>query len=81
MFVLSISRWRRKLVALMVAVAIIAGLGYGVSRILNVDDAATSAPAENLKNDVLSQPVQVQGQQMVPDPVEGQMMTPNTVEK
>jgi len=63
MFVLSITRWRRKLAALLVVLAILVGLGVGFSRILGRDDAAVQAPAENLQKDVLSQPVQVQGNQ------------------
>ena len=81
MFVLSITRWRRKLVALMVVVAIIAGLGYGISRMLSPEDAATNAPAENLKKDVLSQPVQVQGQPAAADQQDPMVMPPMTREK
>ncbi len=81
MFVLSITRWRRKLVALIVAVAIIAGLGYGISRILSPGDAATNAPAENLKKDVLSQPVQVQGQPAGTQTAQPNVTTPMTKDK
>jgi len=81
MRVFTITRWRRKLVALIVVIAIIAGLGYGVSQLLSPDDAATNAPAENLKKDVLTQPVQVQGQPADTDKVDPIVMPPTTKEK
>ena len=63
MFVITITRWRRKLVALLVIIAVFVGLGLGISWYLNPKDSATTAPADkNLQKDVLNQPVKVQGQ-------------------
>ena len=63
MFIITITRWKRKLVAFLVIIALFVGLGMGVSWFLTPEDSSTTAPAEqNLQNDVVDQPVKVQGQ-------------------
>jgi|GEM_PF-1636143 len=63
MFIITVTRWRRKLVALLVIIALFVGLGLGISWFLSPEDSATTAPTDqNLQNDVMNQPVKVQGQ-------------------
>lgn len=75
MVVITITRWRRKLVALLVALVFLITLGMGVSWYLNPDDNPAVAPSDDLKKDVLTQPVKVQGQPASPD-TENQQVLP-----
>lgn len=61
MYVITISKWKRKLVALVVLVALFIGAGLSLSILSKVQEASVNAPSEqNLQDDVLSQPVKVQ---------------------
>lgn len=63
MYIITISRWKRKLVALLVVAVLLIGVGWGINTYLIPDEAEVAAPAEqNLDSDVLNQPVKVQGE-------------------
>lgn len=63
MFIITITRWKKKLVGFLVIIALFVGLGMGVSWFLTPEDSATTAPADqNLQDDVINQPVKVQGE-------------------
>lgn len=61
MVVITITRWKRKLALFMAVILLVVGLGVSLNWFLSPEDSATSAPSENLQNDVLTQPVKVQG--------------------
>jgi len=68
MYIITISRWKRKLAALLVVAVILIGVGWGINTYLISKDAEVAAPAEqNLESDVLNQPVKVQGEPAVND--------------
>lgn len=75
MVVITITRWKRKLVAVLVALVFLVSLGLGVGWYLEPDDNPAAAPSDNLKNDVLTQPVKVQGQPASPDTGNQQLQT------
>lgn len=61
MYVITISNWKRKLVALVVLVALFIGAGLSLNILSKVQEASVNAPSDqNLQDDVLSQPVKVQ---------------------
>ncbi len=62
MVIITITRWRKKLSFFLVGLIFVACLGLGVNWLMNPNDNATIAPSDNLKKDVLTQPVKVQGQ-------------------
>ncbi|MFZ5754861.1 MAG: hypothetical protein ACOY3J_11530 [Bacillota bacterium] len=62
MVLITITRWKRKLLALLVCVCLLVGLGLGLNWYLTPKDNATVAPSDNLQKDVTTQPVKVQGQ-------------------
>lgn len=63
MVVITIKRWKKKLVLLLVAAVFLVSLGLGISWYLNPADNPAVAPSDNsLQKDILTQPVKVQGQ-------------------
>lgn len=63
MYIITITKWKRKLVALIVAIAVVITLGWGISTLVGSEESTVSAPADSdLQEDVLSQPVKVQAQ-------------------
>lgn len=63
MVVITIRKWKKKLVLLLVAAVFLVSLGLGVSWYLNPEDNPAVAPSEdNLQKDIMTQPVKVQGQ-------------------
>ncbi len=62
MVLITITRWKRKLLALLVCVFFLIGLGLGLNWYISPKDNATVAPSDNLQKDVTTQPVKVQGQ-------------------
>lgn len=63
MYVITITKWKRKLVALLVIALLVIGLGMGVDWFLSPEDSEVTAPADqDLQEDILDQPVKVQGE-------------------
>lgn len=62
MFVITITKWRKKLVLLLAAAVFLVSLGLGISWYLSPADNPTVAPSDNLQKDIQTQPVKVQGQ-------------------
>lgn len=67
MIIFTITKWRRKIIAFLIAVVFIAGLGWGVNWFFfSPDENATIAPSGEqtgkLEDDIRTQPVKVQGQ-------------------
>lgn len=63
MHVITIRRWKKKLVLLLVAAVFLVSLGLGISWYLTPEDNPAVAPSENsLQKDILTQPIKVQGQ-------------------
>ncbi|PKM89027.1 MAG: hypothetical protein CVU87_06195 [Firmicutes bacterium HGW-Firmicutes-12] len=63
MHIITITRWKRKLVALFVVVAFVICLGWGLNLLSDPQEASVSAPAEqDLQKDVMSQPIKVQAE-------------------
>lgn len=61
MYVITITKWKRKLVALIVAIAVVITLGWGISKLVGSEESTVSAPADSeLQDDVLSQPIKTQ---------------------
>lgn len=76
MHVITITKWKRKLVALFVAVAFVICIGLGLNLLSDYQEASVNAPAEqDLQKDVMSQPIQVQA-----EPGETNDTTDDTVE-
>lgn len=76
MVVITITKWKRKFVALVMALVLLVSLGLGVSWYLQPDDNPAVAPSDNLEDDVLTQPVKVQGQPAGQDGANGQEQEP-----
>ncbi len=64
MRVITVKRWREKLFVFLVAVLIIGGLSWGLSKFVGFDSTTATTPTESLQDDVLLQPVKVQGEQL-----------------
>ncbi len=64
MRVITVKRWREKLFVLLVAVVIIGGLSWGLSKFVSFDSTTATTPTDSLQDDVLLQPVKVQGEQL-----------------
>lgn len=62
MVIFTITKWRKKLVALIVGLVFFVTLGLGINWILSPEDSAVVAPEDKLQDDVMTQPVKVQGQ-------------------
>ncbi|MCR4442259.1 MAG: hypothetical protein QHH10_08405 [Peptococcaceae bacterium] len=82
MYVITITRWKKKLAALLVLVAIFIGLGLGINHLLTPGDSRVNAPVDQgLQKDVISQPVKVQGQPAEIQNKPDQETTPKVKEK
>lgn len=62
MVIITITKWKKKLVLLLVAAVFLVSLGLGLSWYLSPADNPTVAPSDNLQKDIQTQPVKVQGQ-------------------
>lgn len=63
MYVITISKWKKKLATLLVLIILVMCLGLSLSRLSESEEASVNAPADqNLQDDVLSQPVKVQAE-------------------
>lgn len=63
MYVITISKWKKKLVTLLLLIVLVMCLGLSLSRLSESEEASVNAPADqNLQDDVLSQPVKVQAE-------------------
>ena len=62
MVLITITRWKRKLLALLVCGSLLIGLLFGLNWYFTSKDSATVAPSDNLQKDITAQPVKVQGQ-------------------
>lgn len=61
MFIITVTRWKRKLALLLVGVVFVVSLGLGLSWFFNSPaNNTTTAPSDDLKKDVMTQPVKVQ---------------------
>ncbi len=63
MVVITISRWKKKLVTLLVMAVFLVSLGLSISWYLNPPNSPVVVPPEDsLEKDILTQPIKVQGQ-------------------
>lgn len=63
MFVITITNWKRKMVLFLVVAVFLVSLGLSINWYLNPLDNPAVAPSDkDLQEDVLTQPIKVQGQ-------------------
>ena len=62
MVIITVTKWRKKLALLLIGAVLLVGVGAGVQWIFGATEQPTMVPPDELKKDVLSQPVKVQGQ-------------------
>lgn len=58
MYIFTITKWKKKLAAVVISLCFLIGLGLGLNWYLGPEDV----PVGDLQNDVMSKPVEVQGQ-------------------
>ncbi len=61
MYIFTITKWKRKLAAVIISVCFLIGLGFGLNWHLSSEDDPTNIPTGDLQNDVMSKPIEVQG--------------------
>lgn len=80
MVVITITNWKRKMVLLLVVAVFLVSLGLSINWYLNPLDNPAVAPSDkNLQEDVLTQPIKVQGQPAT-EPVQSRQQGPATSE-
>lgn len=62
MLVVTITKWRKKFSLVLMGIILVFCLGLGVNWLMSPQENTIIAPVEELKEDVLNQPVRVQGE-------------------
>lgn len=61
MMIITITKWRRKLWLLLVVAIFFIGLSISINSEMNPQNSSTTLPSDNLQQDIMTQPLKVQG--------------------